>query len=122
MANWLRGSLYIKAGKNETLKFIANLNSTAIGYEIAGTNSCYIEEDCFILNFKDEKKLEDDTYINKYDFSSCGSLEIDELVNVSNKIHVSMYVEVADPWGGYIHKIRIVDGVVTKNEFKELIR
>lgn len=122
MANWLRGSLHIKAGKNETLKFIANLKATVIGYEIIGTNSCYIEENCFILNFKDEKKLEDGTYINKYDFASCGSLEIDELVNVANRLKVDMYIEVADPWGGYTYKILITEGKVKKNEVEEFIR
>ena len=139
MANWQRGVLYLRGSKENLKKFFLNLidpdkleaanieenwvylkTTSHVGFHIQNTCGGYIDGYEVNINFLDAIADENGCYMFKMDFSSCGSIKVEELLSVANKYKIDIYIDVADAWGGYTHQLLIQCGIVTRNEINEL--
>ena len=139
MANWQRGVIHLRGSKQSLRKFILNLidpddleaanvnensiylkTTSHVGFHIQNTCGGYIDGYEVNINFSDAIADENCCYIFKLDFSNCGALDVEEMLNVANEYKIDTYIDVADPWGGYTHKLLIQYGIIMKNEINEL--
>lgn len=124
MANWQRGDLYLKGTKDALAEFIhaAMTSDVSIqGLSLPAVNGGYIDSEIKI-DFDESAKLDDDKYIFNTYLSNCGSINVEDFIELSKAFNVDVYVDVADPWGGIQHTLLIENGIVSKNEVKEFER
>lgn len=124
MANWQRGDLYLKGTKDALADFIhAAINSDVSihGLSLPVVTGAYIDSEIKV-DFDESSKIDDGCYIYKTYLSNCGSIAIDDFLQLSKTFNVDVYVNVADPWGGMQHTLLIENGVISKNEVKEFER
>ena len=124
MANWKRGDLFVKGSKEKNATFLFNVMNSKLsihGFDLPCVNGSYIDS-TISMDFGENVKLQDGTYIFKTFISSCGEIEIVEFQNIAQTFGVDIYVDVADPWGGINHALLIESGTVCKNEVTKLER
>ena len=124
MANWERGDLFLKGTKQQLAEFIcANIKSDVSlhGLNLPGVSGAYIDSEIKV-DFDESAKLDDGCYIYKTYLSNCGSIEVEDFLQLSKAFNIDVYVDVVDPWGGIQHALLIENGIISKNEVKEFER
>lgn len=122
MANWERGSLFLKGTKDKlanVLFKVMNEDVSIHGFSVPGVLGAYISGEIKI-DFSNSAKLEDGSYIYKTHLSNRGSVEVDDFVKFANAWGVDVYVNVVDPWGGTNHELLIQNGMISTNKITEI--
>ena len=124
MANWQRGSLFLKGTKDKLANVLFSVMREEVsmhGFDLPGVPGAYVGSDMKI-NFGDSAKVDGDSYIYKTCLSNRGGVEVDDYVRFANTWGVDVYVNVADPWAGIELELLIQNGVVSKCEVEEIER
>ena len=122
MANWQRGSLFLKGTKDKlasVLFHVMNEDVSIHGFSVPGVLGAYISGEIKI-DFSDSAKLEDGSYIYETYLSNRGSVEVNDFVKFANAWGVDVYVNVVDPWGGTNHELLIQNGMISTNKITEI--
>ena len=134
MANWQRGVLYLRGSKENLRKFFLNLidpddleaanvnenslylkTTSHIGFHIKDTCGNYIDSYEMNINFLDVIPDENSYYIFRLDFSSCGSLDVEGMCNLSQLYAIDFAIDIYDAWTGINQDICIINGNIIRN-------
>lgn len=134
MANWQRGVLYLRGSKENLRKFFLNLidpddleaanvnenslylkTTSHVGFHIANTCGNYIDGYEVNINFSDAMPDENSYYMFRLDFSSCGTLDVEEMCNLSQLYCMDFAIDIYDAWTGINQDICIINGNIIRN-------
>lgn len=134
MANWQRGVLYLRGSKENLRKFFLNLidpddleaanvnenslylkTTSHVGFHIANTLGNYIDGYEVNINFSDVIPDENSYYMFRLDFSSCGTLDVEGMCNLSQLYAIDFAIDVYDAWTGINQDICIINGNIVRD-------
>lgn len=134
MANWQRGVLYLRGSKENLRKFFLNLidpddleaanitedsiylkTTCHVGFHIANTRGNYIDGYEVNINFSDVIPDENSYYMFRLDFSSCGTLDVEGMCNLSQLYAIDFAIDIYDAWTGINQDICIINGNIIRN-------
>ena len=134
MANWQRGVIHLRGSKQSLRKFILNLidpddleavnvnensiylkTTSHIGFHIKDTCGNYIDSYEMNINFLDAMPDENSYYMFRLDFSSCGSLDVEGMCNLSQLYAIDFAIDIYDAWTGMNQDICIINGNIIRN-------
>ena len=134
MANWQRGVIHLRGSKQSLRKFILNLidpddleavnvnensiylkTTSHIGFHIKETCGNYIDSYEMNINFLDAMPDENSYYMFRLDFSSCGSLDVEGMCNLSQLYAIDFAIDIYDAWTGMNQDICIINGNIIRN-------
>lgn len=134
MANWQRGVIHLRGSKQSLRKFILNLidpddletanvnensiylkTTSHIGFHIKDACGNYIDSYEVNINFLDAMPDENSYYMFRLDFSSCGSLDVEGMCNLSQLYAIDFAIDIYDAWTGINQDICIINGNIIRN-------
>ena len=86
-----------------------------VGFHIANTRGNYIDGYEVNINFSDVIPDENSYYMFRLDFSSCGTLDVEGMCNLSQLYAIDFAIDIYDAWTGINQDICIINGNIVRN-------